>query len=512
VVTEPASPILRFLRTLRAVETLREASDADLLARFVARRDPDAFTAIVRRHGLMVWGVCWRTLHDRDLAEDAFQATFLVLVRRSHAIRKQASVGSWLYGVAARIALKARAARQHRRRCEHVCVEDVPAPAVAEADEDVLTILLQEIQRLPERYRAALVLCDLEGRTHAEAAAALGCPRETVTTRLVRARERLRAKLTQRGVGTSSSLLTCLTLPDLPGELMQAATQTAFSGVGAGPLVASARAMALAKGAITSMTTASRLVTIAGLTLATISLGAAAIAYQAPRPEPNPPPARRTAEPTAESAARQEVQKDTKPEERKHGFLGVILKGNETNDAVLIHEVFPDSPAAKAGIKAEEVLVKIDGKAVTEPSAAVDVLKMKRPGEKIALTMKRADQEMVHSIVLAKWPAKLPESQKEDSGQPDAERGFLGLKLKDDDDRVVVGDVVADSPAAKAGIKADDVIVSVNKKKPQGASDVIEQCANLKAGDRVVVRIKRGDTERDIAITAAKRPADFGMM
>jgi len=178
------------------------------LARFVAQRDDAAFTSLVRRHGPMVMGVCTRLLNDVQEAEDAFQATFLVLVRRAGSIGQPDLLGNWLYGVAYRTALKARGDAARRRRHQRALVDQ---PSVDSTEDvvwrDLRPILDEELDRLAPKYRVPFVLCHLEGHTHEEIARQLGCPRETVTTRLCRARERLRTRLARRGLALSLGVL-----------------------------------------------------------------------------------------------------------------------------------------------------------------------------------------------------------------------------------------------------------------------------------------------------------------
>src|SRR5262249_11304814 len=141
-----------------------DQSDAALLGRFVEQRDGDAFAALVRRHGPMVLGVCRRLLHNPHDAEDAFQATFLVLVRRAAAVRPRALVGAWLHGVACRTALKARTLAARRGRRERQVAEmPEPPPLPPPAVDDLRPVLDEELSRLSESFRAPIVLCLLEG-------------------------------------------------------------------------------------------------------------------------------------------------------------------------------------------------------------------------------------------------------------------------------------------------------------------------------------------------------------
>jgi RNA polymerase sigma factor (sigma-70 family) len=199
------SSLLPFLRRLVAPAG---ETDADLLCRFLGQRDEAAFTALVLRHGPMVYGVCLRVLRDVHDAEDAFQATFLVLARGARSVTKRDSLASWLHGVAYRTALKARAGLAKRRGQERqvpAVTAEEPTPAVVWAD--LRPVLDEEVRRLPEKYRAPFILCYLEGKTNEEAARLVGCPKGTVLSRLATARQRLRARLTRRGIALSAGLL-----------------------------------------------------------------------------------------------------------------------------------------------------------------------------------------------------------------------------------------------------------------------------------------------------------------
>jgi RNA polymerase sigma factor (sigma-70 family) len=202
------SPVLRFLRALPVAPGAAAAPDCQLLQHFAREGDEAAFAELVRRHGPMVLGVCRRLLRDGHDAEDAFQATFLVLVRKARSLSQPELMGNWLYGVAYRTALKARA-RGLRRRARQRPLVDVPAPVSLPEwiGAEVRAVLDEEVQRLPDKYRVAFVLCCLEGKTNAEAARLLGCPKGTILSRLAWARARLRARLTRRGLALSAPAL-----------------------------------------------------------------------------------------------------------------------------------------------------------------------------------------------------------------------------------------------------------------------------------------------------------------
>jgi RNA polymerase sigma factor (sigma-70 family) len=200
--------LLHYLRRLGAGPREAAAADPQLLARFLERRDPAAFDALLLRHGPMVLGVCRRVVGNAHDAEDAFQATFLVLARNAAAIRKHASLASWLHGVARRLAVRARQARSAAARPPAHLPQRPPAPGPAEelTWREALAVLDEELQGLPERYRAPLVLCHLEGRTQDEAARHLGWGLGTLRRRLEQGRQCLRTRLSRRGVSLAGAL------------------------------------------------------------------------------------------------------------------------------------------------------------------------------------------------------------------------------------------------------------------------------------------------------------------
>ena len=192
----------RQLRTLFNVGAIRDLSDGQLLERFATDRGESAelaFAALVERHGPMVLRVCRGVLDNPHDSQDAFQATFLVLVTKVRSLWVRDSIGPWLHQVAYRTASCARSAAARRNRLERRAVMN-KEEGRAEAVDDLERVLLEEVDRLPERYRAPVVLCDLEGRTHEQAARALGWPVGTVKSRQARARQRLRDRLVRRGL------------------------------------------------------------------------------------------------------------------------------------------------------------------------------------------------------------------------------------------------------------------------------------------------------------------------
>ena len=192
------------LRQPTSGRTMDQLTDSQLLERFARRQDEAAFAVLVKRHGPMVLAVCRRLLQNAHDADDAFQATFLVLVRKAGAIAQPELLANWLYGVAYRVAVKARvrAARrsEYERRAPAMRLED---PMLEVNGRELRSVLDAEMNHLPEKYRVPLVLCYLEGKTNEEAARQLGWPTGSISGRLARAREMLRKRLVRRGLALS---------------------------------------------------------------------------------------------------------------------------------------------------------------------------------------------------------------------------------------------------------------------------------------------------------------------
>ena len=209
-----------------------EVSDALLLARFVDQWDQGAFRDLVGRHGPMVLGVCRRILRDPHAAEDAFQATFLLLARKAGSVRKRESVGPWLCGVARRVAFESRGVASRRRVSVHA---DPEAPAVDDHDhlerDELHAALHEELGRLPEKYRDPLVLCYVEGLSHEAVSRRLGWPIGTVRVRIARGRDLLKARLIRRGLTPAAALLAFSLLPRtaaaVPPRLAEATVRAA---------------------------------------------------------------------------------------------------------------------------------------------------------------------------------------------------------------------------------------------------------------------------------------------
>ena len=220
VATRRKNSVLGQLRTLFNVGAIGDMTDGQLLERFATGGEAAelAFAALVERHGAVVLQTCRSILRDEHEAEDAFQATFLVLVRKSGSLWVRDSLGPWLHQVAYRAARCARSAAarrtaHERRAAEMIAERDDRGRADDGEGEDFGAAMHEEIERLPERYRVPVVLCDLEGRTHEQAARHLGCPVGTVKSRLARGRVRLRDRLTRRGLIVPAGIVVAGLLP-----------------------------------------------------------------------------------------------------------------------------------------------------------------------------------------------------------------------------------------------------------------------------------------------------------
>lgn len=250
--------------------------DAALLARFAADRDDGAFAALVSRHARMVYGVCRRAVRDAQLAEDAFQAVFLVLSRSPERAASAASVGGWLFGIARRVGLAARRHEERRKRFAGVERSTEPAPA-ADFD-DLLRVLDEELAQLPEPYREPLVACFLEERTQDEAARHLGWSLSTLRRRLEHGKELLRARLTRRGATLAGGLLAGAVAP----SARAAVPQTLIASIAEPSVVAKALAAAAVRGTLGAKLT---LTAVALLAVTGVGLGLASSAP--PEPAPN---------------------------------------------------------------------------------------------------------------------------------------------------------------------------------------------------------------------------------
>jgi RNA polymerase sigma factor (sigma-70 family) len=366
--TGAVSEVLGRLRAALLLRDGAELTDGQLLECFVRGRDGAAVAALVHRHGPMVWGVCRRVLGHHD-AEDAFQATFLVLARKAASVVPREMVANWLYGVAHRTALKARAAAVKRKGRERP-MEELPEPAVADDDlwRDLQPLLDRELSALPDKYRAVVVLCELEGKTRREVARLLGVPEGTVAGRLARARALLAKRLARHGLQASGAALAgalsvgvaSAGVPDSVVASTIKFTDLLATGRAAGAIPVSAAA--LAEGVLKSMLlTKLRAATAVLAVVAAAGVGVGGLLYETRAAEP--PAAGQTAGPDGRAPAKQRVEDPVKKELRR-------LRGTWVG---VSYERQYNPPTEKELGKMKGTRLVIDGDRVTlKPAKAAD--------------------------------------------------------------------------------------------------------------------------------------------
>jgi RNA polymerase sigma factor (sigma-70 family) len=284
------SEVLQHLRRTALLRDEAGLTDGQLLEDYLRRREDAALAALVRRHGPMVWGVCRRVLGNYHDAEDAFQATFLVLVRKAASIVPREMVANWLYGVAHQTARKARATTARRGARERQ-VTQMPEPAATDPElwDDVQPLLDQELSGLPDIYRVAIVLCNLEGKTRKEAARQLGVPEGTLAARLARGRVMLAKGLARHGLAVSGGTLAVVLAQNaasvgVPTSLVSSTIKAASlfaAGHAAASGVVSAKVAGLAEGVLkTMLLTKVKIVTALLLAVATLGIGAGWLTHE----------------------------------------------------------------------------------------------------------------------------------------------------------------------------------------------------------------------------------------
>jgi RNA polymerase sigma factor (sigma-70 family) len=287
--TAQMDTVIRHLRRAVLRQDGAGWTDGQLLASFIDQKDEAAFEALVRRHGPMVLGVCRRVLRNHHDAEDAFQATFLVLARKASSVRPRERLASWLHGVALRTSMKAKAMTARRRGREKQ-VAEMPEPEAARQDQwrDLQPLLDQELNGLPENYRLPILLCDLGGKTIKEATRQLGWPQGTLAGRLARGRKLLAKRLANRGVVLSAGSLAAVVSQnaasaDVPASLLSSTLKSAAviaAGRAAVAGVVPAKVAILTEGVLKAMLLSKLKAATAGLLLVALLIGAAGAIYQ----------------------------------------------------------------------------------------------------------------------------------------------------------------------------------------------------------------------------------------
>lgn len=274
--------VIRHLRRVAMYSKGDGPSDGQLLEYFIDRRDDTAFETLVRRHGPMVLGVCRRVLRNLHDAEDAFQATFLVLARKAPVVKPREMVGNWLYGVAYRTALKARTMNA-KRRAKDKQAGELPR-SESPADEELLAQLDKELNGLPDKYRVAVVLCELEGRSRKEVARLLGVPEGTLSSRLAQAKKLLGRRLSRFGTVAVGSLLAESAASASLTPILRTSTTKAALTAGTVP----AKVLTLADGVLKAMFLSKLKITAYAATLMLLGgVGASGLAYRATAQQPS---------------------------------------------------------------------------------------------------------------------------------------------------------------------------------------------------------------------------------
>lgn len=295
------SELVRHLGRAASRDGLSHLTDAELLRRFTAEKDPLAFEALVWRHGAMVLGVCGRVLGRGADTEDAFQATFLALVRHARSVRAGDTPAGWLYRVARRASVRAGRERVARVRRERLAARPVAVTHDDVERADWRAALDREVDRLPPRYREAFLLCHLEGRSHEDAARELGCPLGTLHSRLARAKERLRGRLAAPSVTGVAGLA-------VTGRLV-GATVAAAVGLSEGAVVTAAAAVALSQGVWSPMAMLNAKV-LALAVVAAATFGSGVVLSERPAATAGQGPATSApAEPTVEELKRENARR-----------------------------------------------------------------------------------------------------------------------------------------------------------------------------------------------------------
>jgi RNA polymerase sigma factor (sigma-70 family) len=335
--------VIRHLRAAALLHKGNGPTDGQLLELFLARREEAAFEALLLRHGPMVLGVCQRVLRNVHDAEDAFQATFLVLARKAASIQPRERVGNWLYGVAYRTAMKARAMNAKRHTKEK---QVRPAhQAGREAHEELLAQLDHELNRLPDKYRVPVVLCELEGRSRKEVARLLGMPEGTLSWRLAHAKKLLARKLSRYGTVAVAALLAEGAASACLSPVLRASTAKAVLSAGAVP----AKVLALTEGVIKAMLLTKLKITVCSAALMVLAgIGATGLTYRATAQQPKQGVVRESRPPADElealrleiEALRKSLQATRERVKALEDEVGALKRERRT----LLREIVPGGP------------------------------------------------------------------------------------------------------------------------------------------------------------------------
>jgi RNA polymerase sigma factor (sigma-70 family) len=407
-------PLLRHIRQVAFQLDAGELTDGQLLERFLSCREEAAFAALVRRHGPMVLGVCRRVLRCDHDAEDAFQATFLVLIRKAASILPRELVGHWLYGVAYRTALKARSMSARRRVVEGQVRDISPSQTLdTGAGDDVQARLDHELNRLPPKYRAPVILCELEGKSRREAARQLGVPEGTLSSRLARAKQLLARRLSGANGALSAGAVSIVLATQASSAAVPAALLASTVRVGAmvalgsaAGAVVSAKVVALTEGVIkamllTKLKTVMVVVVMAGMLALTIGVfGPASQADPGPAAvaEEDQPPRKELK--TTKDKDKQKIETNKLVTEEKHTKAEeIVAKSFKTKGTPhLVVETFNGAIQVTAHPKgAVTVKVTKTVRAASEETAKEDLknvdVQMSQDGDNVRIVAKSQGEQ-----------------------------------------------------------------------------------------------------------------------
>jgi C-terminal peptidase prc len=461
----PLPPLIRHVRRLARLSAA-PATDRQLLERFLVLHCQDAFTRLVERHGALVWNACWRILRHRQDAEDAFQATFLVLARKANQVPWRESIAGWLYQVAARLAAEIRK-RNVRRAWHEARASERVKSAPDAACQRLCEVLDEELLRLPARYRSPVLLCYLEGRTGDQAARILGWSLRTLQRRLAQGRDLLRQRLTRRGITLSATLLVPMLIPDLvsaavPPGLLETVARTTARG-------SSAAATRLAETFLKGIA----MTKWKSLTLLTLALGtAASVGALIPLAAGNPlvDPGEGDAPPAVKAAADQSAPLGN-PAATFAGHAWAILE--------VIQQKHLEPPPRPALLLAGTQTMLQKAKVPAPQDLKAQVSEIQSP-DQLAAFLKRLQPMVGHQVpqaeletafiqgVLADLPGKgefVPAFQARAMTQASANR-YVGigiqLGISKDEHFPQIMEAMARGPALKGGIKSGDLLVRIN--------------------------------------------------
>jgi len=516
--------VIRHIRKLAGWQDISQLSDGQLLDRFIKDQDETAFEGLVQRHGPMVLGVCRRILGNHQDAEDAFQATFVVLVRKAASIRPRDMVANWLYGVACRASLKTRSLNCKRRSKEF---EMAPTTEQFSSPKDVWfdvqNVLDEELERLPDKYRSPVVLCDLQGKSRKEAAGQLQIPEGTLSSRLNTARQMLAKKLTRRGVVLSAGGLATLLSDNVaaaasatavPAALVLSTVKAAHVAAVGSTLAAGAmstQAALVADGIVHGMfVTKLKIVAAVLLTAGLLTGGAGYVYYQSGAGS------QRAEAKTAEIAQSNDKPAEKQPDQPQAEARPVILpdppkpepeEPKQPDPSVVGYKEFLKNGDAEIIKIRQAMLKKID----EEEKKTTEAIKNLKPGDTASLLQLQLHRQRLHNdrshvgfgimVGGTKTIAPPMPSQEQLLGIQVTSPTILVVKQLglEKGQGIVIEKVDPDSPAAKAGLQMHDILLKIHGKSvPSDRKEFKKFLAEITSETSVEVVVLRAGKEQTL--------------